>query len=172
MSAFSLRDTILSERMCNYDFCRKIDPCFLLCRSQDAAAALFASIAQVFIARSSNLYAYRLESDKLFFHAKVEAYQQFFQATDRCMNLLDRTSAGDLLARCSYAILFSEEDATCKKLSALSALLMEFRSSPASTNVLEKLKVAEYEAVEAMRQELLQLREPRHQPLTKHKHRV
>ena len=69
-----------------------------------AAAALFASIAQVFIARSSNLYAYRLESDKLFFHAKVEAYQQFFQATDRCMNLLDRTSAGDLLARCSYAI--------------------------------------------------------------------
>ncbi len=80
-----------------------------------AAAALFASIAQVFIARSSNLYAYRLESDKLFFHAKVEAYQQFFQATDRCMNLLDRTSAGDLLARCSYAILFSEEDATCKK---------------------------------------------------------
>lgn len=31
-----------------------------------AAAALFASIAQVFIARSSNLYAYRLESDKLF----------------------------------------------------------------------------------------------------------
>lgn len=79
------------------------------------------------------------------------------------MNLLDRTSAGDLLARCSYAILFSEEDATCKKLSALSALLMEFRSSPASTNVLEKLKVAEYEAVEAMRQELLQLREPRHQ---------
>lgn len=137
-----------------------------------AAAALFASIAQVFIARSSNLYAYRLESDKLFFHAKVEAYQQFFQATDRCMNLLNRTSAGDLLARCSYAILFSEEDATCKKLSALSALLMEFRSSPASTNVLEKLNVAEYEAVESMRQELLQLREPRHQPLTKHKHRV
>lgn len=80
-----------------------------------AAAALFTSIAQVFIARSSNLYAYRLESDKLFFHAKVEAYQQFFQATDRCVNLPDRTSAGDLLARCSYAILFSEEDATCKK---------------------------------------------------------
>lgn len=106
-----------------------------------AAAALFASIAQVFIARSSNLYAYRLESDKLFFHAKVEAYQQFFQATDRCMNLLDRTSAGDLLARCSYAILFSEEDATCKKLSALSALLMEFRSSPASTNVLENSRL-------------------------------
>ena len=88
------------------------------------------------------------------------------------MNLLDRTSAGDLLARCSYAILFSEEDATCKKLSALSALLMEFSSSPASTNVVEKLKVVDYEAVEAMRQELLQLREPRHQPLRQHKHRV
>lgn len=136
-----------------------------------AAAALFTSIAQVFIARSSNLYAYRLESDKLFFHAKVEAYQQFFESARKFMGLEPRPDVGELLARCSCAMLFSAED-TCAKLNGFAAQLLALQTSSDSPETWEKLKVAEYEAVEAMRQELLQLREPRHQPLTKHKHRV
>lgn len=128
-------------------------------------AALFTAIAQVIIARNTNRSTYKLESEKLFFHAKVEAYEAFFAAAQDFMSRSPDANVGKLTACCARAILFSDRD-TCAKLSAFSSQLITFRADPASFSP-DAFNGASYDAFESMRQELLQM----HHPLVKHKHR-
>ena len=131
-----------------------------------ALAALVTAIAQVFIAKSANLSAYKLESEKLFFHAQVEAYENFFEIAQSFMRRSPDADAGKLAACCARAILFSNRN-TCAKLSGFSSQLMTFQSNP--TPAAQKaFNDSAYEAFEAMRQELLQM----HHPLVEHKHQA
>ena len=78
-----------------------------------ALAALFTAIAQVIIAKATNLSAYKLESEKMFFHAQVEAYESFFEAAQSFMSRSPDADAGRLTACCARAILFSSRDTCC-----------------------------------------------------------
>lgn len=131
-----------------------------------ALAALFTAIAQVIIAKATNLSAYKLESEKMFFHAQVEAYESFFEAAQSFMSRSPDADAGRLTACCARAILFSSRD-TCAKLSGFSSQLMEFQSNPTPESQ-KAFNASAYEAFEAMRQELLQM----HHPLVERKHRT
>ncbi len=122
-------------------------------------AALATAVAQVFIARSTNLSAYRIETSKLFFHAKTEAYKDFFRVSQSFLERSSAITAADLVNRCSYALLFSEDD-TCKLLTILCKLLMDFQDDPLSPDLRSNLSQAQLAAVEAMRQELAHLQDP------------
>ena len=131
-----------------------------------ALAALFTAIAQVIIAKATNLSAYKLESEKMFFHAQVEAYESFFEVAQSFMSRAPDADVGRLTACCARAILFSSRD-TCAKLSGFSSQLMEFQSNPTPESQ-NAFNASAYEAFEAMRQELLQM----HHPLVERKHRT
>ena len=129
-------------------------------------ATLATAIAQVFIARSTNLSTYQTETSKLFFHAKTEAYHDFFKASQSFWELSSSANAAALITCCSYALLFSNTT-TCAALSALSNALLKFQSDP-SPDVSASLSAAQYAAVEAIRQEFSQMQNP----FTQHKRRI
>lgn len=133
-------------------------------------AALATAIAQIFISRASSLSAYRLETSKLYFQAKTQAYLAFFSAAQEFLGLSSQANAAVLMSRCSGALLFSEAGA-CTALSHLSNVLLKFQQDPSGQSPAE-LSAAQTAAVEAMRQELLLLRDPFAHRFGQYKRRV
>lgn len=125
-----------------------------------AIAALFscsAAIANVIITCYLTKYNARatriLESEKLFFNAKAEAYHALlrsasaFQSDPSNENLLSLESA------CTYAILFSSESAE-DALSSYGNALVAYQDEPSSPVLFQELVHAQAVAMRTMKNEL------------------
>lgn len=134
------------------------DPLFTA--SISALAALVscaATLASVFVnchLTKYNLRAtHQLETEKLFFNAKAEAYHALlrsasaFQADPSNENILN------LESDCTYAILFSSKDAE-DILSAYGKALIEYQNAPSSSVHFQELIHAQTAAMRVMKDEL------------------
>ncbi|MDD7207107.1 MAG: hypothetical protein SPF64_03415 [Faecalibacterium longum] len=120
-------------------------------------AALAAVVAQIVVASKNNAASHKLESSKILFSAKSEAYHAFLSAVS-CYAFDPSVSNLMCLNNCNdYAILFSCEK-TAGLLCELNLKLLTYKRTP-SEEAKEAFTTVMYKAVEAMRQELISIKQ-------------
>lgn len=120
-------------------------------------ASCVVSVMNLLLTRQLTRYttqaAHTLESEKLFFNAKAEAYHLFlhaaaaFQANPSAENVLTLESA------CTYAVLFSNPK-TQDALSQFGKCLVQHQSDPSSAILTTELVRSQVAAMNAMKDEL------------------
>ena len=94
-----------------------------------------------------------LESEKLFFNAKTEAYHTFLRSASDFMANPSAENAMKLNTACAYAVLFPGQK-TQDAISAYGKSLVCYQSDPKSEALAAEMVHAQVTAMHAMQEEL------------------
>ncbi|WP_156076019.1 hypothetical protein [Faecalibacterium prausnitzii] len=94
-----------------------------------------------------------LESEKLFFNAKAEAYHTFLHSASNFMANPSAENSLKLNTDCTYAVLFSSQK-TQNAISAYGKSLVRYQSDPKSEALTAEMVHAQVTAMHAMQEEL------------------
>ena len=94
-----------------------------------------------------------LESEKLFFNAKAEAYHTFLHSASNFMANPSAENSLKLNTDCTYSVLFSSQK-TQNAISAYGKSLVRYQSDPKSEALTAEMVHAQVTAMHAMQEEL------------------
>ena len=122
-----------------------------------SCASCAVSILNLLLTRQLTRYttqaAHTLESEKLFFQAKAEAYHVFLRSASDFAADPSAENALKLNTDCTYAVLFSSSK-TQDALSLYGKCLVQHQSDPSSVILTTELVQSQVAAMNAMKDEL------------------